>query len=439
MSDNAPLAWYDNFRHMYLVVNARGVYAPHTENQFKRYLRGRGYKATPGEYELTSDAEECMMDLIHEYDVDYTGPLAGYMKGIHEFNGLRILITAEPKIIDPAPGEWPLLRTIIDGLFADPEEDQVTYVMGWLKRSYESLIAHKFDPGQALVLAGPSNVGKSLFQKIITDILGGRSARPYQFMTEGSPFNSDLFGSEHLMIDDEQRSTDTKSRRAFGVKIKNFCASAEGQRCHGKNANPVMLRPFWRVTISVNDDPENLEMLPPMQEESIQDKLIVLKCSPFPMVMPGAERDTRYAAIYAELPAFLHHLTEWQIPATHRSGRWGIVHYCHPELAVALLQLSPEGRLVDLLDSITLEQDGFPTREWVGTATELLEALKADQQHGHEFSRMYQYGPARLGKHLSRLAKQMPERFGHKHATGNKQVWSVRQENFELAFAGTPE
>ena len=435
-----PLAWYDNFRHTYLVKNARGVYAPHTESQFKRYLRGKGYKAKPDEYTLTSDAEEMMMELIHEYDVDYSGPLAGYMKGIQQFDGLRVLITTEPNIIEPEPGEWPLIGSILDGLFADPHDDQIMYVKGWIKWAHLSLRSHKHNPGQALVLTGPSDVGKSLFQKIITDILGGRSARPYQFMTEGSPFNSDLFGSEHLMIDDEQRSTDLRARRAFGVKIKNFTASAEGQRCHGKGANPVMLKPFWRVTISVNDDPENLEMLPPLQEESIQDKLIVLKCRPFPMVMPDADRDDRYAAIKAELPAFLHHLTEWEWPEEFAGGRWGIASYCHPEVATDLLAMAPEGRLLTIIDSIELEQDGLPTREWIGSASDLLDHLRQDAHHGNEVARMYQYGPARLGKHLSRLSKQIPDRFHQKHATGNKHVWVIRRPaDWEPDIVGTPE
>ena len=435
-----PLAWYDNFGHSYLVKNARGVYAPHTEGQFKRYLRGKGYKAKPDEFCLTSDAEEEMMELINEYDVDYSGPLAGYMKGIQEFDGLRVLITTEPNIIEPEPGEWPLIEQIIEGLFADPIEDQVTHVKGWLKWGYQTLRAHKLNPGQALVLTGPSDVGKSLFQKIITDILGGRSARPYQFMTEGSPFNSDLFGSEHLMIDDEQRSTDLRARRAFGVKIKNFTASAEGQRCHGKNANPVMLKPFWRVTISVNDDPENLEMLPPLQEESIKEKLIVCKCRAFDMVMPDADREDRYAAIYAELPAFLHHLLEWQWPEEFNGGRWGIKSYCHPEVATDLLAMAPEGRLLVILDAMNFEQDGLPTSEWIGSATQLLEVLKADTNHGNEAAKMYQYGPARLGKHLARLEHQMPERIFQKHTTGNKKVWTIRKaDDWEPDYYGDAE
>ena len=422
-----PLAHYDNFRHAYLLKNARGVYAPMSEAQFKRYLRGQGYRTKPEEGDLTSDADDYMMELINEHDVDFSGALAGRMCGIHEIDGLRVLITSEPTLIEPEEGEWPLIYKIVNGLFydADDDEDQLTHVMGWLKWSYESLRDGVNNPGQALVLTGPSDIGKSFLQKIITVLLGGRSARPYQFMTEGTPFNSDLFGAEHLQIDDEQRSTDNKARRAFGVKIKNFTASAEGQRCHGKGANPVMLKPFWRVTISVNDDPENLQMLPPLQEESIQDKLIVTKCHRFDMVLPDAPRQAREAAVLAELPAFCHYLLDWDIPETHKGSRWGIAPYCHPEVADAMLGLSAEGKLLDMLEGVILV--GVDIRKWSGTTTELLEKLLEDSSHyGAEARKRYQWGGASLlGRHLKRLATQMPDRIGKRHASKTRHEWII--------------
>jgi len=441
-----PIAHYDNFKRAYLLKNARGVYAPLGEAQFKRHLRGQGYKAKPDQHELTSDAEEYMMELINEHDVDYSGALAGRMCGIHEFDGHRVLITSEPTLINAVEGKWPLIHKILSGLFenSDDDIDQITHVMGWLKWSYESLIKSTKDgennPGQALVLTGPSDIGKSFLQKIITVMLGGRSARPYQFMTEGTPFNSDLFGSEHLMIDDEQRSTDNKARRSFGVKIKNFTASAEGQRCHGKGANPIMLKPFWRVTISVNDDPENLKMLPPMQEESIKDKLIVTKCRAFPMVMADASRAEREAAVLAELPAFCHALTEWEIPQTHKGSRWGIAPFCHPEVAESMLGMEAEGRLLDMVDAVVLI--GVDQYEWHGPATELLEKLLDDSSHyGSEARKRYQWGGASLiGRHLSRLEKQLPERFHKRHATGNISEWVIRRPaDWEPDHVGTPE
>ena len=61
-----------------------------------------------------------------------------------------------------------------------------------------------------------------MLQNILTVILGGRAAKPYQFMTGGTGFNSDMFGAEHLMIEDESPSTDMRARRAFGAQIKNM-------------------------------------------------------------------------------------------------------------------------------------------------------------------------------------------------------------------------
>ena len=58
--------------------------------------------------------------------------------------------------------------------------------------------------------------GKSRLQNLITPLLGGRVANPYHYMTGKSNFNSELFGAEHLMIEDEPASTRIEARRNTG-------------------------------------------------------------------------------------------------------------------------------------------------------------------------------------------------------------------------------
>ena len=102
-------------------------------------------------------------------------------------------------------------------------------------------------------------------------------ASPYQYMTGATLFNSEMFKAEHLVVEDNAASTDIRARRNFGSFVKTITVN-ECQPCFGKGRETLNLTPFWRLSISVNDEPENLMVLPPI-DESIEDKLILLRRS----------------------------------------------------------------------------------------------------------------------------------------------------------------
>ena len=181
-------------------------------------------------------------------------------------------------------------------------------------------------------------------QNLLTTLLGGRAAKPYQFMARLTPFNADLFEGEHLQIEDDQSSTDIRARRNFGTSIKAFSVN-ESHRLHDKGRRAFNgLKPFWRVTITVNEEPENLMVLPPL-DDSLEDKLLLLRAFKCPMPMPtdsNEERAAFWARLQNELPAFVHFLTTWTIPPELRSSRFGVRHYHHPDLVEAIHSLAPE-------------------------------------------------------------------------------------------------
>ena len=154
------------------------------------------------------------------------------------------------------------------------------------------------------------------------------------------------------MIEDEQPATDIKARRNIGVKIKEITAN-ETQRCHFKYRSGITLRPFWRLTISLNDEPENLMILPPW-DDSIEDKVIILKAESHEMGMPTAtndERATFWNALIDCLPAFVDFLFNWEIPERLSSHRYGVTHFQHPGILEALGALAPEARFIELIDA----------------------------------------------------------------------------------------
>src|ERR1700747_72652 len=134
-------------------------------------------------------------------------------------------------------------------------------------------------------------------------------------------------------MEDDGPSTDIRARRNFGTKIKEICANTV-HSCHAKYRTALSLTPFWRISISVNDEPENLMILPPI-DESLTDKLIILKAMRHPMPMPTVsdeERSQFMNALKAELPHFAYFLFNWRIPEPLISQRYGITHYRHAEI-----------------------------------------------------------------------------------------------------------
>jgi hypothetical protein len=415
--------YFDFHRGNYWTRNERGGWIMVCETQVNRMLRASGVSPKRPEGCHVSPLDEQLLAIQERMDVHYAGPLAGYHAGIYTVGEKRILVTESPRLVPPVQGDWPILGKLIEGLLVDGDCDQRPYLFGWLRIALEALRARQRRPGQVLALCGPHDCGKSLLQNLITTLLGGRSAKPYQFMAGQTSFNADLFEAEHLMIEDDQSSTDIRARRNFGAAIKAICVN-DTQRCHPKGRAAITLTPFWRVSITVNNEPENLMVLPPL-DDSLEDKLVLLRAFKRPMPMPtdGMEDRTAFlATLQSELPAFAHFLMTWIIPEELRSNRFGVTHYHHPELVAAINSLAPEQKLLLLLNSelFTTPAAG----PWHGTAAELeIQLTGTNSRCGYEARKLLSW-PTACGVYLSRLATRMPERIEHDR-TAESRKWTI--------------
>ena len=428
-------ACYDPGRKCYWIPNNRSEMIEVTETALARQLVSRGF------YNDEKEGVKLLNDEINRIqctqDVLYAGPLAGHGVGLQEMCGQRILVTRPPHLIQPVPGDCPTMERLILDLFDDPDHpeiDQIPHVLGWLKTSYESMLNRQPRPGQCLAIAGPRDCGKSLFQALVTEILGGRAAKPYRYMSGATEFNGDLFAAEHLMIEDEVAFTDIRARRHFGARIKDFTVNVV-QSCHGKNRPALSLKPFWRTTITLNDEPENLLILPPI-DDSLEDKIILLKAKKAKLpddIGTAAGREKFWALLMAELPMFLHLLLNYKIPAPLHSGRFGVKHFQHPDLLAALNEMSPEIRLIGLVD-LALEENGH-TGQWVGTATDL-ERLLNDSTVANEARRLLDWNNA-TGTYLGRLAKKLPNRVRGQRSKTSR-TWTICPAHWILDDEPTP-
>jgi hypothetical protein len=298
-----------------------------------------------------------------------------------------------------------------------------------MKVSQESLRSHNPRPGQAIALIGEKDCGKSLLQSLITESLGSRVARPYLYMSGQTSFNGNLFGSEHLAIEDEQPATDIKSRRLFGTRIKEITA-IDDQNCHKKFRDGITLPVFWRLTISVNDETENLMILPPF-DESISDKLMIFRAHKHSMPMPTATVEERLAfraKLSAELPGYIYYLLhEWKIEPGLVSQRYGVTHYQDPGILLQLGELAPETRLLQLIDAeIFRPVNGIvPINPWEGTSIKLEQRLTHFSSDVQIQARDLLSWQGACGTYLGRLRKQQPNRVSMEWKHGGLRNWTI--------------
>ena len=386
---------------------------------------GFSFEDEPGE--VLPEGVQAKRAIQFQHDIGYAGRLAGYMAGHYKAFGRPILVTESPTMIAPVEGKWDTIRKLIEGLLKNAEVDQTPYFYGWMKTACSSLRSGNFTPGQALAIAGVKDCGKSRLQNLITDMLGGRVAKPYHFMIGKSNFNSEIFGAEHLMIEDEPASTRIEARRNLGAMIKTVTVNV-AQTCYTKQLEGISLKPFWRLSITMNDEPEDLMVLPPF-DEGIEDKIILLKAFRQPMPMPTdtpEEKTKFWQTMLGEIPAFLAFLEKWEIPGHLKSNRFGIKTYHHPELLEKVSELAPESRLLALVDAYK-SLFSFGRDEWTGTALDLERELTDPAWSMHTQVRNLLQHQNTCGTLLGRLASQIPGRVCVEKKTNGYTVWKIKK------------
>jgi hypothetical protein len=393
--------FYDGTKYF---LDAGHQYIPMDQRSVVRHLKNAGITDAPS-------IDETLCGIQVEKFISYAGALAGHPRGLHVSGGCRLLATTSPDIIQPAPGQWSTIRSVLEGLLIDDiaGKVQLETFLGWLKFARESLTSNRRRPGQAIALAGQRGSGKSLLLDLTELALGGRRANPYAFFTGRTNFNADIAGAELLAVDDEAGSCDIRSRKTFAANIKS-CLFSGSVRIEPKHRTAFNFRPVWRMLLALNDEPEALLVLPPITED-VADKITLLRCHRRPLPMPAHtldEREAFFAKLRSELPALLDWLEKWDVPAELREERCGVAFYHHPELLASLHQLSPEGHLTALVDTLAAAADSFEL-PWIGTASELKAALCNHSATAKDADKLLQ-SPNSTGTYLGRLEGSRVER-----------------------------
>jgi len=453
IAEEMKLWWVDGAGEKFLLEMGDGRWAEWSEKKVIKRMRtlpGRMIALKPRDGEMVSEADQVILHVMEHRRVETALPsLAGYPAGVHDCNWQRVIIKSSPRLLTPQKGEWETVKKLIDGLLGD---EQSPYFHAWMKISCESLYLGgpgNFRPGQAVIFAGPADSGKSRIQhQVITGLLGGRSADPGAYMFGRSDFNNEMMGAEHLLMEDPVTGTLTKDRVFFGEMVKGIVVN-DTTRLHRKREDALTGSPFWRLTISINDDPDKMRVLP-MLTPDMKDKLFLFHIHKNALPMPTVtleERAAFRAKIAAELPAYLHYLLEEHvIPEKLVGGRFGVKEYHCAHLSMELFDDTPAAELLTLIDAAEFDtaadlkrklwelpepaNRSGTTNTWRGQAVDLEKLLLGDGGYNSSVSREAKklFGHNKGTRLLSRLKEDVADRVAP-YRTNRERGWVIARPN----------
>ena len=412
--------YYRKAKKDFIMVRGRTI-TPLTESGLKMALRQEGIVADKDQTEFE------VYRVMTGNAIDYDGSMPGYPLGLHEEGGRRYYCDSGPTwfegtlVSHDTGAGWETIHKLTTRLFAppidgeEPGESRAWWHWIWaLKMSREALRLatqpledgrrRQVRPGQAMVLCGPKNCGKSfLVGTIIRPLLGGRQQDAHKAFASGADsFNGELLNGEIWTVDDKEHSHRIDQRRQFGASIKSMMYSGR-VGFHAKHKEQVTLQPWARLFILCNDQDDAIRVLPPLTPD-IEDKMHLFRCYWSPTPMPtstGAEWSAYEAQIHAELPAFAGWLDAHELPDHAKDQRNGSACWHDPYIVSLLSIQSPEHQLGQLLTHCV--DRGLVVSSTPLVAMAILDAMREDDGIRQTARNLVHDDPAILGRYLGRI------------------------------------
>jgi len=414
--------FYRKAKKDFILVRGASI-IPLSESGVKLSLRQEG----AGLDKDGTDAE--VYRIMTEAAIDYDGSMPGYPIGLHVEGGRRYFCDATAEWLEGvAPTEltvgagWPTVYTLTNQLFSPrvngEVDEQSAAWWHWiyaLKASRDALrlalapldsgARRQVRPGQAMVLCGPKNCGKSfLVNQVVRPLLGGRQQDAHKAFSSGSDgFNGELLQGEVWTVDDKEHSHRIDQRRQFAASIKSMMYSGR-VGFHAKHKEQVTIQPWARLFILCNDQDEAIRVLPPLTPD-IEDKIHLFRCYFSPTPMPtstGAEWAAYEEKIHSELCNFAGWLDVKEVPIKFQDQRNGSKCWHDAHIVALLSNQSPEHQLAQLL------VEGLESRALLShTPLVAMAILNAIQEHEGIRStarNLIHDDPAILGRYLNRIA-----------------------------------
>ncbi|EIQ01129.1 hypothetical protein OpiT1DRAFT_05697 [Opitutaceae bacterium TAV1] len=413
--------WFDG--KYYWRKDAYGLWHPATKEDIRLELfvdyRLSNKSSRAG---VPTEIDEALRDLQRTKMVRKAMPFLYRPDGLHPYNGQRYLNTSTVRPIPPVDAaiDWgegfPWLGQFLYTLF-EPD-DQLDYFMAWVKHFYMG--AYMQDPrrGLALFIAGPPGAGKTVLNKAILGQLFGGRQDAGKYLIGKDQFNDALFGAAVWNVDDEIDTGNPHQRSVFTQMVKRIVAN-DSFVYRAMYTGGEDMEWLGRPIITMNDDPESLQILPEV-ERNILDKIMLLRTK-----QPDVEFWPSDAEIAAELPYFAAFLRDWTPPAHTlpplNRRRFGVIPYHHADLLQSAVSTNATSSFEELV-SLWREEwfgpggPGESAQQWDGTPTALHQAINRNDSLRAILDTNFRSTTA-IGIHLNKLlSRGTPylQRLGHR-------------------------
>lgn len=422
----APLAnyYYDGKR--YWRQDGGGSWRDTSEETSRKDIAGiYGLSLAPMQRGGMCEVDQTMLRVRETRRVDEAGPMLFSKEEVVHLGTRKILNISRVKVLEPrleVCEKWgdgfPWIAKFLDGFF-NPH-DSLEYFLAWLHHFYTSAKEGKQSQGQAIFIAGPVGVGKTLMgTQIVSRLMGGGCDASGHISGE-SEFNAEMFEVGVLNVDDTIASTSHEKHLLFSNTVKKFVANRR-HRYRAMWKNPTTIEWSGRVFVTLNDDPDSMRAVP-YTDASILDKLMLFKASAVGTVFPNSKELQRI--LDGELPAFARWLTDMEIPDSLRSSsRFEVKCYHHADILEDTRTTHPNHAFSELLDEF---MEGFNRANpkdttWRGSATQLLNQMLNDTNLTN-LTRHYASTPEKMGQ---RLAKLMTTKKIERVTVHGKVLWKI--------------
>jgi hypothetical protein len=370
MGQLLDLYWF-NGKNYYTLNHGSTQQIP--KDQLCLELRQAGFSPRPRRGQPLSEMEAAVLTIAKQNRIDEVAPVVFSDERVVEYNSHRILNNANISPIQPAehgdPNNWPFLDKWLSQLFANGATETKFYFYAWLKRFYMAVLQKEFVQGQALLLVGKTNKGKSLLSNRVISALVGGFADASDYLSGQTNFNKDLARVAAWVIDDTTSAASFQDQRRATELIKRSVANPRIEY-HAKYVDAVSVPWTGRVIMSLNMDANSLSVIPAL-DSSNKDKLMALRISPkatskFP---PNSEIEE---IIRNELPFFAKWLIDWEIPKEIQgASRFGVASYIDKTIESAAYDNSSRSTVAELVEFfVKRAREYFTNPIWRGTLTE---------------------------------------------------------------------
>ena len=369
--------WF-NGKSFFKMLNGMSVSIP--KDQLMLELRAANFATKAKKGSNLSEMEQAILAISNQNRVDEIAPVVFSKERVVVSSGRRILNSSSIQPIEPAedgdPSLWPFIHEWINQMFADATDSYgksrpaTDYLYAWIKRFYGAVRDRRFCQGQALLLVGPTNKGKSLLSnKVISSMVGGL-ADASDYLSGQTKFNKDLAQYAAWVIDDTVSAANFSDQRKATELIKRAVANPRIEY-HAKYVDAVNIPWTGRVIMSLNMDANSLSVIPAL-DSSNRDKLLALRVrdeatSKFP------PNNVVEDMVDNELPHFCKYILDWKVPQDIEVySRFGIESYIDEAIASAAYDNSSRSSIAELVEFFAIHHRAANNTavQWSGTVTQ---------------------------------------------------------------------